>query len=42
MLATPWYQLNTQFLLPGLIVNAWLMYLFGTLLHKLWSHVIKH
>jgi hypothetical protein len=42
LLAMPWYRLNTQLLLPGLIANAGLMYLLGTLLHALWYRVIRH
>ena len=42
LLAMPWYRLNTQLLLPGLIANASLMYLLGTLLHTFWSRVIRH
>ncbi|HYK63245.1 MAG TPA: hypothetical protein VEV85_27660 [Bryobacteraceae bacterium] len=36
LLATPWYFLNPGLLLPGLMVNAVLMYLLGALLHMLW------
>jgi hypothetical protein len=41
LLAMPWYRLHTQLLLPGLIANIGLMYLFGTLLHTLWCRIIK-
>jgi hypothetical protein len=41
LLAMPWYRLHTQLLLPGLIVNASLMYLLGTLLHTFWCRIIK-
>ena len=33
LLAAPWYLLDTRLFLPGLILNAGLMYLLGTLLH---------
>jgi hypothetical protein len=39
MLASPWYFLNPQLLLPGLILNVGLMYLVGTLLHTFRSRV---
>jgi hypothetical protein len=42
LLAMPWYRLNTQLLLPGLIANAGLMYVLGALLHTFWYRVIKH
>ena len=41
LLAMPWYRLHPQLLLPGLIANIGLMYLFGTLLHTLWCRIIK-
>jgi hypothetical protein len=37
----PWYRLDARLLLPGLIANAVLMYLLGTLLYTLWCRVIK-
>lgn len=36
LLASPWSLLNPRLLLPGLVLNAVLLYLLGTLLYKLW------
>jgi hypothetical protein len=39
LLSMPWYALDARLLLPGLVVNAGLMYLLGTLLHALWRRI---
>ena len=39
LLSMPWYALDARLLVPGLIVNACLMYLLGTLLHALWRRI---
>ena len=39
LLSMPWYALDARLLVPGLIVNACLMYLLGTLLHALWCRI---
>jgi hypothetical protein len=36
LLSMPWYALDIRLLVPGLVLNAGLMYLLGTLLHALW------
>jgi hypothetical protein len=41
LLSMPWYAVGARFLLPGLIANAGLMYLLGTLLQTLWRRVIR-
>jgi hypothetical protein len=41
LLSMPWYATNQGLLLPGLIANAGLMYLLGTLLHTFWCRVIR-
>jgi hypothetical protein len=41
LLSMPWYGLNPWLLLPGLILNACLMYLLGTLLHAFWRRAIR-
>jgi hypothetical protein len=41
LLASPWSLLNPRLLLPGLVLNATLMYLLGTLLHTLRRHLTK-
>ena len=38
-LSMPWYAVDVRLLVPGLIVNAGLMYLLGTLLHALWHRI---
>lgn len=35
LLSIPWYAIDQRLLLPGLIANACLVYLFGSLLHSL-------
>ncbi len=40
LLAMPWYWLDRWLLLPGLIVNAALMYLLGAILQTFWRRVI--
>jgi hypothetical protein len=40
LLSMPWYGLDARLLVPGLIANAGLMYLMGTLLHIFWRRVI--
>ena len=39
LLSMPWYALDGRLLVPGLIVNAGLMYLLGTLFHSLWHRI---
>lgn len=41
LLAMPWYRLNPQLLVPGLIANVGLMYLLGSLLHMIWRRVFR-
>jgi hypothetical protein len=41
LLSMPWYAINQRLLLPGLIANAGLMYLLGTLLQACWSRIVK-
>lgn len=41
LLSMPWYRLDPQLLFPGLIANAGLMYLLGTLLDTLWCRIIR-
>jgi hypothetical protein len=41
LLSMPWYGLNTWLLFPGLIANACLMYILGTLMHGFWNRVVK-
>jgi hypothetical protein len=41
LLSMPWYALNPKMLLPGLVVNAVVMYLLGTLLQAFWSKFIR-
>ena len=41
LLAMPWYWLYRWLLLPGLIVNAGLMYLLGTALQTFWRRVVE-
>jgi hypothetical protein len=40
LLSMPWYRVNPQLLLPGLVVNAALLYALGSLLHAFWRRVI--
>jgi hypothetical protein len=41
VLAMPWSFLSQRLLLPGLILNAGLMYLLGALFHTLWRCVTR-
>ena len=41
LLSMPWYAINASLLLPGLIVNAALMYLLGTALQALYGRVTR-
>ena len=39
LLSMPWYALDIRLLVPGLVLNAGLMYLLGTLFHSLWHRI---
>ncbi len=39
LFSMPWYFINPQLLLPGLAVNAAIMYLLGTVLEAFWRRV---
>ncbi len=41
LLSMPWYALNTRLLFPGLVANACLMYLLGTILQSFWNRVVN-
>ena len=41
MLAMPWYRLNPQLLIPGLIANAVILFLLGTLLDWLMRYIFR-
>ena len=41
LLSMPWYGISTQLLLPGLVANAVLMYLLGTLLDSFWRWLTR-
>jgi hypothetical protein len=41
LLSMPWYAINPNLLLAGLIVNAALMYLLGTALQALYCRVTR-
>jgi hypothetical protein len=37
MLGLPWSRISAQFLFPGLIINAGILFLIGTLVEKYWK-----
>ena len=37
MLAMPWPKIDARLLLPGLIINAGILFLIGTLVEKFWK-----
>jgi hypothetical protein len=41
MLAMPWYAINSQFLFPGLIVNAGILFFLGTLVEKVRRRIFQ-
>jgi hypothetical protein len=41
MLAMPWYAINPQFLFPGLIVNAGILFFLGTLVEKVRRRIFQ-
>ena len=41
LLSVPWYGIDPRLLFPGLVANAGLMYLLGTLLDTFWCRIIK-
>ncbi|MDQ2842399.1 MAG: hypothetical protein M3Y72_15410 [Acidobacteriota bacterium] len=41
LLSMPWYGIEARLLLPGLVVNAGLMYLLGALFDTLWCAITK-
>ena len=41
MLAMPWPRIDARLLLPGLIINAGILFLIGTLVEKFWRSMVQ-